>query len=233
MGDAAESAAEAPFPLTDTDRWVLSQTDGEFKRNGWDDLVRIIGGRSSCQDMRLQFTDRMTETNDLEKLLRTPSELRRYMAWSASAKAEYGTISDFMLAHRLPKHWGRPPFSPASDVPMADASDYTVLINDWPYATEPGIVHIVVWTRTPIATKPGPGDMTDESRQLLGDFVQNYFSDVAGDGNVIWFKNWTALQSVRALEHFHVFVRGVDDATLQRWTEQTPARDAEGHHMSR
>lgn len=38
--------AEAPFPLTETDRWVLSQTDQEFKKHDWQDLKQIIG---SCR----------------------------------------------------------------------------------------------------------------------------------------------------------------------------------------
>lgn len=33
---------EAPFPLTDTDRFVLSQTDEEFEYHTWDDLRRLI-----------------------------------------------------------------------------------------------------------------------------------------------------------------------------------------------
>jgi hypothetical protein len=34
---------DAPFPLTDTDRWVLSQTDEEFHLHGWHELREIIG----------------------------------------------------------------------------------------------------------------------------------------------------------------------------------------------
>lgn len=34
---------EAPFPLTEVDRWVLSQTDEEFHYHDWDDLKNIIG----------------------------------------------------------------------------------------------------------------------------------------------------------------------------------------------
>lgn len=34
---------EAPFPLTDVDRWVLSQTDEEFHKHDWEELRTIIG----------------------------------------------------------------------------------------------------------------------------------------------------------------------------------------------
>jgi hypothetical protein len=34
---------EPPFPLTDVDKWVLSQTDEEFHLHNWDELRDIIG----------------------------------------------------------------------------------------------------------------------------------------------------------------------------------------------
>lgn len=49
MGDVTGNGGEtqigedSPFPLTDTDIWVLSQTDEEFKLHGWDELKDIIG----------------------------------------------------------------------------------------------------------------------------------------------------------------------------------------------
>lgn len=42
MGEEVE---EAPFPLTEVDRWVLSQTDDEFKYHDWEELKEIIGMR--------------------------------------------------------------------------------------------------------------------------------------------------------------------------------------------
>jgi hypothetical protein len=45
MGDnrSIGEKEEAPFPLTETDMWVLSQTDEEFKLHNWDELKEIIG----------------------------------------------------------------------------------------------------------------------------------------------------------------------------------------------
>lgn len=46
MGDEppppAIDADNSPFPLTDIDRLVLSQTDEEFKRHDWEELKEII-----------------------------------------------------------------------------------------------------------------------------------------------------------------------------------------------
>lgn len=138
-------------------------------------------------------------------------------------------MTNYILQHRLPKTWGSPPFTPASQVPFDDPSDYRVLINDWPYGLTPDVTHLVVWSRTPIATDPQTGDVTDESRRLIQEFVKKQFIDSLGeDGGerVQWFKNWVALQSVRSLEHFHVLVRNVDPKLLEVWTEEKPCHTA-------
>lgn len=158
-------------------------------------------------------------------LKRKPSDLRRYIKWTAETKAEYGSMTHYLLVHRLPKAWGSPPFTPRSLVPFEDESDYRVLVNDWPYGFAPGIRHIVVWTRTTIATDSDKGDMTPKSRALVAAFVKRYFVDRLGPGGedrVMWFKNWVSLQSVRALEHFHVLVRDVDPEIIKEWTRELP-----------
>lgn len=160
--------------------------------------------------------------NNLSILKRKPSDLRRYMKWTADTKAEYGSMTNYLLAHRLPKEWGPPPFQPVSKTPFKDPSDYQVLINDWPYGLTPDLTHIVVWLRTPIATDPETGDMTPESRQTVADFVKRFFADRLGPdggGRILWFKNWVALQSVRALEHIHVMVKDASKEVLDEWTK--------------
>jgi len=145
------------------------------------------------------------------------------MAWTAETKAQYGSMTNYLLVHRLPKTWGSPPFTPASSIPFEDESDYRVLINDWPYGLTPDITHIVVWSRTVIETDPGTGDMTPESRQIVASFVKRFFIDKLGpdgDTRVLWFKNWVALQSVRALEHIHIMAKDVSKSTLEEWTRE-------------
>ncbi|KAK6067307.1 hypothetical protein SCUP234_11682 [Seiridium cupressi] len=202
MGD---NYVEAPFPLTDVDKWVLSLTDEEFHYHDWEDMKKIIG------------------ENNLSILKRKPSDLRRYMQWTAETKAEYGSMSQYLLVHRLPKAWGVPPFTPQSKTPFEDPSDYRVLLNDWPYGLTPDITHIVVWTRTLIDTDPQTGDMTPESRHTIEAFVKRFFVDRLGPGGenrVLWFKNWVALQSVRALEHIHLMVKDVGTDILDEWTKE-------------
>ncbi|EJP69230.1 N-acetylglucosamine-induced protein 1 [Beauveria bassiana] len=211
MGDSSINGDSVPskpaFNLTNVDKWILQQPDETFKKHDWEDLRRII------------------ESNQLQDLKRTPTELRKYLEWTAGIKEEYGSMTDYLMKNRLPSAWGQPPFTPASTVPMADASDYAILLNDWPYALAPGITHVIVWTRTRIPADDDRGDMLPESRRLVGDFVRRTFADALGPGGedrVLWFKNWVALQSVRALEHFHVLVKDVDHDMLEKWTGERP-----------
>jgi hypothetical protein len=50
MGDngakpsGTELEKEPPFPLTEVDKWVLSQTDDEFHLHDWEELRGILGG---------------------------------------------------------------------------------------------------------------------------------------------------------------------------------------------
>ncbi|RYP17510.1 hypothetical protein DL765_004474 [Monosporascus sp. GIB2] len=210
MGDdptspAQTAPADPPFPLTDVDKWVLSLTDEEFKYHDWDDMKKIIA------------------ENNLSVLKRKPSDLRKYMKWTAEMKAQYGSITNYLMACRLPKAWGTPPFKPASNIPFEDPSDYRVLLNDWPYGMTPNMTHIVVWSRTPIETDNEKGDLTPESQQIVSDFVRRFFVErlgPQGSDKVLWFKNWVALQSVRALEHIHVIVRDVEKDILDEWTKE-------------
>ena len=162
---------------------------------------------------------------------RKPSDLIRYMKWTTQTKAAYGSITEFICQERL--HWEPLPSSSCSDkgpkfayknaVPFEDPSDYKILRNDWPYGFTPDITHLVVWLRTPIPVEPETGDLTLRSRRLIEDFVRKTFVEaLAREGDtedrVLWFKNWTRLQSVRGLEHVHVLVRDVPDWIIEEWT---------------
>jgi len=83
---------------------------------------------------------------------------------------------------------------------------YKILLNDWPYGIDTRIVHLVVWTKFATPSDPITDDLLPETRAELEDFVQRKFGSVCGEERVIWFRNWGALKSVHAVEHFHVML---------------------------
>lgn len=156
--------------------------------------------------------------------------MRRYIKWSIETKAAYGSVPNYIMKDRL--KWmplpsstpeSGPKFALRNPVPFADEADYKILLNDWPYALAPGIRHIIVWLKMRLESEPTRGDMTPKSRQRVEEFIQTKFVDRVKDlpgeeEKVIWFKNWTALQSVPGMEHVHVLVRDVPDSIIEEWT---------------
>ncbi|KAJ4367439.1 hypothetical protein N0V83_007022 [Neocucurbitaria cava] len=198
-----------PFPLTAIDWHQLSLTDAEFTPHSWSNLQHLIS------------------THQLEELKRWPSALKAYLAWTAHVKDKYGSVMAYLLQQRL--FWDPIEdetqalrFDVRNVVPFADEDDFKILRNDWGYAFEEGIWHVVVWLkqRLPVDEE---GLLTEEGRRLVDEFVRKEFRENAGEmqgeeeGKVIWFKNTTNLQSVRSLEHIHVLVREVDQDVLERW----------------
>jgi hypothetical protein len=160
--------------------------------------------------------------------------LHKYLRWSFDTKKAYGSITNFVVQERLawtPKDPDQPvsahSFTHHSTVPFQDDRDYAILPNDWPYGFEPGIKHILVWSRTPIAVDDTLGDVTSESKRLIEEFVESQFiralaaedgiSLVEAKSRVMWFKNWVSLQSVRGVDHVHVLVKNAPESLLQQW----------------
>ncbi|KAJ4301928.1 hypothetical protein N0V90_004024 [Kalmusia sp. IMI 367209] len=142
----------------------------------------------------------LISTGQLDELKRWPSFLKAYLAWTTHVKAKYGSATQYLLQQRL--FWeplnkeGAFVFELASEVPFADEKDIKIIKNDWTYAVTEDISHIVAFVKREFRGKAG--------EEVEGSKVQ-------------WFKNTTILQSVRALEHIHVLVRGVEEEVLSQW----------------
>ncbi|KAK8184842.1 uncharacterized protein BKA78DRAFT_256934, partial [Phyllosticta capitalensis] len=193
--------------LKELDLHILSaRSDDDYSPHTWTDLQSLVGA------------------NSLDLLTRYPSQLRAYLVWTHRIRNEHGSLTNYILAQRL--HWtplpGSPPrFATKNNTPFADRADYAILQNDWPYGMEKGIAHFCVWLKTPLAIKPEDGDLTDDARRTVEDFVTREFRQAVSERQkgdaVLWFKNWVSLQSVRGVDHVHVLVRGASADVLQKW----------------
>ncbi|KAK3988116.1 hypothetical protein QBC44DRAFT_343537 [Cladorrhinum sp. PSN332] len=174
--------------VNDKDRGIISTPDSHYTIDSWD-VVR-------CK----------VAQNRLELFQRKPSDLRRYLEFTWKLKREYGSVMTFILSQRL--NWNLP-ITPKGQTPFdpeAEKEDIKVLRNDWPYGIDPRIVHLVVWTKFELSDDPATGDLTDEARREIDGWVQEKFGKRVGKDNVIWFKNWASLKSVKSVEHFHVML---------------------------
>ena len=164
-------------------------------------------------------------------LKRKPSDLLRYREWTRQTTATYGSISNFICRERL--HWTPLPssvpenglvFACTSTIPFGNQNDYKILLNDWPYGLTPDITHLVVWLKHTLLVDNQTGMLEAGAKKRTEDFVHTTFVDrLARNGHgkdrVLWFKNWTAIQSVRSLEHIHVLIRDTPEDLLQEWTD--------------
>lgn len=178
------------YAFTDhRDRACLATYDKDYTRTSWPDVKDLI------------------RTNRLDGFRRVPSDLRRYREYTAKLVKDHGSIMAFVMKERL--RWTD--LTPSGAPPFAEPSDFKILLNDWPYGIDARIVHLVIWTKFELTPEPvtpsnPKGDLTPEAREQIQRFVDEVFGSRCGGENVIWFKNWSALKSVHAVEHFHVMV---------------------------
>lgn len=131
-----------------------------------------------------------------------------------------------------------PLFDFENATPFADARDYKIMPNDWPYGLEKGVRHIIVWLKNKLDTEPTRGDLTPSSRAQIEAFVQQKFVEPTkhlpgSRDRIMWFKNWvrarptllstwltpqTSLQSVPGIDHVHLLVRDVPEDIINSWT---------------
>ncbi|KAL3963883.1 hypothetical protein ACCO45_000887 [Purpureocillium lilacinum] len=169
-----------------------------------DDKDRRIVGSPDSSFTRLTWAQvrALIAANELERFQRVPSQLRRYKAYTHRQAAAYGSVAAFILGERL--RWQEPivarglPFQHPDD-------DVRIIFNDWPYGLDKRIVHLVVWTKFELESDPTTGDLTDKARAAIDNYVS-------------WFKNWSALKSIHAVEHFHVMLFDPDPTFIHEVT---------------
>ncbi|KAK0657174.1 hypothetical protein B0T16DRAFT_385763 [Cercophora newfieldiana] len=169
--------------LTPKDIGIVSTPDSDYHRDSWSEARKKV--HSNCINL----------------FQRAPSELRKYLAFTWKLRQEYGSVLNFIFTQRL--HWEQPVVPKGA--PFECGEDLKVLWNDWPYGIDERIVHLVVWTKFELEENEKTGDLTEEARKMIDGWVKEAFQEVEED-NVIWFKNWMSLKSVKAVEHFHVML---------------------------
>ncbi|PHH89205.1 hypothetical protein CDD83_6509 [Cordyceps sp. RAO-2017] len=200
----ADKTAECPaflVQLSDKDRRIIGSPDAAYAPLAWARVCQLVA------------------SNRLDLFHRAPSELRRYKAFTHALAQRRGSVADFILRERL--RWPEP-VRPRGRPFQYPGDDVKIIHNDWPYRLDRRIVHLVVWTKFDLAEDPATGDLTDQARADIDAFVSSTFRSRLPPGSVTWFKNWSALKSIHAVEHFHVlmfdpdpdFVRDITDGDV-------------------
>ncbi|MCJ1457826.1 hypothetical protein MMC28_008195 [Mycoblastus sanguinarius] len=175
---------------------MISVPEDEFHRLTWPEVQELI------------------KTNRIDLFRRAPADHRRYLAFSHQLKKEYGSVMDFVAQKRL--KWTE--MKPRA-APFEDPDDITILYNDWPYGIDEKIIHLVVWTKFELEDDKEKDDLTPRMRREIDEYVDKTFRSRIPPENIIWFKNWSSLKSIHAMEHFHVMLNDPDTDFIQEVTK--------------
>lgn len=159
----------------------------------------------------------------LDKFYRTSEVSAAYARAKVDDAAQYGSTADFV---KMQLGW-EGERARASAAPFLGAnSDVKILLNRFPYDLEPGVEHLVVWSKVPIPIEVDT-HVSAGGKRLIEAFVDHLFVGKYGipRKDIAWFKNPTPLQTIPSIAHFHVLVRNagpkieaiLNDTKLVEW----------------
>ena len=179
----------------------------------------------------------IVDSNHLEAFARSSDQTRRYVTFKQHLSQQKTTVFKHLLVNQL--HWYNPKdnggvpvdrineiddknlvIKPTGEKLFEEPSDLCILYNHFPYYFEDDVVHLCIWSKIPIPADPESwcGDILSATRSQVEGLIRDIFVDALGmdRSNIRWFKNWEALQSVKAISHVHVLLKGISEAQLQK-----------------
>lgn len=183
---------------------------------GWDELRRLV------------------EQNEIESMRRDPKVLEKYRAYKERLQQTNQSLFSHLVINEL--RWADPEIlkevADIEELPkklnlkpkdrrlLANADDIKILMNDFPYYFDANLTHLCIWTKVDIKSDPSSekGDISPKTRLIIERYVNKTFVEYLGisKDRILWFRNWSALQSVKNLSHIHVVIRDISDEQLAK-----------------
>ncbi|KAL8713238.1 MAG: hypothetical protein Q9220_002759 [cf. Caloplaca sp. 1 TL-2023] len=85
--------AECPeflLDLSERDQMLVGRLDKDYHRLTWPEVKQVIGTELTRED-----------ENRIDRFVRVPSDLRRYLEYNSRLKKEHGSVMDFVVKERL------------------------------------------------------------------------------------------------------------------------------------
>jgi hypothetical protein len=161
------------------------------------------------------------EKNNLEQFKRSREGELKYKQFKDGLKARGIDKTALLLGHEL--NWAKLDaegkivetyMEPKSTKLLNSPDDILIVPNKFPYNFDPRVSHLLVWTKVSIESDPESpqGDISMYTRQLIERYIDKTFVQWLGipRGRILWFRNWSALQSVENISHIHVLIYDMD-----------------------
>lgn len=176
--------------------------------------------------------------NKLEKFARSLHQTDNYHKFKKQLQMSHTTIFKHLLANELKWYEAKDNGDmewddvirnavpdnqivvyPGSYKLFTNRDDLKIVPNHFPYYFEDDVVHLCVWSKLRIEPDQASpiGDISPATREVIEKYVSKTFVKAMGIAreNILWFKNWEALQSVKSISHLHVIVKGMTQEQLE------------------
>ncbi|KAH3682375.1 hypothetical protein WICPIJ_006661 [Wickerhamomyces pijperi] len=181
-------------------------------------------------------TRHIIQTNQLGKFKRSQEQLTKYREHRAKLKQQGISSLNKLLSDELgwvevdknynilsPTAYA---LKPSSDKLFNHPDDIKITMNRFPYNFTSDITHLLVWTKLPIPNDPSSpiGDISPQTRQIIDTFLEKQFVRNHGlpKENILWFRNWSELQSIKQFSHIHVLIKDLKADKLREILQQVP-----------
>ncbi|KAI5969031.1 hypothetical protein CANMA_001921 [Candida margitis] len=172
------------------------------------------------------------KSNQLESFARSEEQFHNYQQFKTDLLAYGITLNDYVLNEEL--EWKQDDIrcqtSPATpsqeysisqpqDLILYNDDDVKIIPNKFPYYFEDSVVHLCVWSKLTIPNDADSpvGDISPLTRRIIERYLEKTFIEKGvSEDNILWFKNWSSLQSVRSVSHIHVLLHDVDNGLIQK-----------------
>lgn len=177
----------------------------------------------------------LIKTYELDKLGRSESQLQAYHDFKSDMASKNIDLTTNLLINTM--HW----LPSTTDIhmtsadslklitykdprPFANTEDVYISMNEFPYFIKEKTLHLLIWVKFPMPPDPTSeiGDIDDNTKAVIDKYIRRNFIEILGipGDKLLWWKNYTVVQSIKTIPHIHVLVNldGDVNKTLERKT---------------
>lgn len=165
----------------------------------------VNDNQEEAQEWKWEQIKDIIESGDLALLKRSRQMTEKY---HEHKKRTAGLDMNQYVLQKL----GWSPNGPQYEDPAAKAFNastlYAVRANDFPYNFEPGVVHLVLWSKIALPVHSPDKAVRSAACARINAFLQAQplLRSLVTSGHVAWFVNYPELQSVARIFHAHVLL---------------------------
>ncbi|CAD1810017.1 N-acetylglucosamine-induced protein 1 [Candida parapsilosis] len=172
----------------------------------------------------------IVKSNKLELFARSEEQFRNYYQFKNNLSLKSIALNDYVLNEEL--EWKQDDIrsqtilksqeystSQPQDLILYNDDDVKIIYNKFPYYFEDSVVHLCIWSKLTIPNDVNSpvGDISPLTKRIIERYLQKTFIEkgVSPD-DILWFRNWSSLQSVKSVSHIHVLLHDVDGGLLHK-----------------